>query len=443
MNSRKKILSIIVMFSLILNSVVFPPQAYAGNPFKALIRGIKKTTRFIIKLPEKSTRWMGPVLGPVAQFVLTKNLMKNPKIAKIFRKAQRVQRVFKTEEEIKQNLADVRKMYRDEAQKLRDKADQLTDARKALAKDLLKHGDWDKYQKQVADMHQLIKIHKDAADKFDSAAQNLRTKDIVKMVSEDFLKAAWVDVRNAVLTETSKELSKVTDPTIIADFLKGGGMDSIVDFFVDREMNKVLDLKQDEKIDWDKLRENIRERVKEELEKNKKLFKEGWRDKINEILDEQVKKMKETEQELKKEEEKVTKGEEAEKKKDASKLTDEQKAVIYDFEEALQKAQTEENERILAGEVGTSDKCPAGYAYRPSWGKDCIQVNCPNVQDAHWDSTGGCVCGSSGSIAENPEDPNKECAFPREYSSCPSCIYACVHFEEDCPLQGVTSFPSN
>ena len=445
MNKRQKLIGVIVIFSLLVNSFVFPPQTYARNPFKALVKGIKQSTRFIIKLPDRATRWMGPVLGPIASFVLTKNLMKNPKIAKIFRRARKAQRVFKTEDDIKKSLANVRKMYRDEAQKLRDKTDILVQARKDLAKDLLRGGDFQKYKKQVADMQEVIEIHKSAADKFDTAAQNMRTKDVIRMVSDDFLKAAWTDVKNVVLTETSKELSKVTDPKIIKTFIKKGGVDSIIDFFVDKEVSKVLKQRKDEDIDWDQLRENLKKSVKEQLKKNKKLFKEGWKKKIDELLKKQIEEMKKTKEELEEKEKKVideTVGEIGDKDKtpdDKSdkKVTGEQQNFLDEFEELLFEAQEEEKKSIAEGKTTSNEKCPTGYAYRPSWGKDCIQVNCPKVTHAHWDSTGGCVCGSSGSMVENPEDPNKECGFSREYTSCPSCIYACVHFEEDCPLDGI------
>ena len=77
--------------------------------------------------------------------------------------------------------------------------------------------------------------------------------------------------------------------------------------------------------------------------------------------------------------------------------------------------------------------CPPGYEWQRMSGVGCVQINCNDIANAHYSYTGACICGSSGSIAENPKDPNKECYYPRDHKSCPGCIYACVHLDEDCP----------
>lgn len=77
--------------------------------------------------------------------------------------------------------------------------------------------------------------------------------------------------------------------------------------------------------------------------------------------------------------------------------------------------------------------CPAGFVFDPRSGVGCKQADCNNVPNGHWSYEGYCVCGSSGSINENPKDPNKECAYPGDYAACPGCLYACVHFDEECP----------
>lgn len=79
------------------------------------------------------------------------------------------------------------------------------------------------------------------------------------------------------------------------------------------------------------------------------------------------------------------------------------------------------------------DDCKPGYEWRPRSGVGCVQTNCNDVPDAHWGYTQDCVCGSSGSINENPNDPNKECHYPQDHASCPGCVYACVYADEECP----------
>jgi hypothetical protein len=78
-----------------------------------------------------------------------------------------------------------------------------------------------------------------------------------------------------------------------------------------------------------------------------------------------------------------------------------------------------------------TSKCPPGYSWRKPVG--CVQTNCNEIPHAHWSSTGECVCGSSGSIKEDPRDPNQECILPRDDPSCPACVYACVALGATCP----------
>ncbi|MFH1236466.1 MAG: hypothetical protein V1685_06055 [Parcubacteria group bacterium] len=84
--------------------------------------------------------------------------------------------------------------------------------------------------------------------------------------------------------------------------------------------------------------------------------------------------------------------------------------------------------------------CPNGYEFQPSSGVGCVQINCADVENAHYSYTSRCICGSAGSIYENPEDPNTSCNYPSDYESCPGCTYACVHADEKCPdAPGVTT----
>ncbi|MBI5037871.1 MAG: hypothetical protein HZC01_04180 [Candidatus Kerfeldbacteria bacterium] len=83
-----------------------------------------------------------------------------------------------------------------------------------------------------------------------------------------------------------------------------------------------------------------------------------------------------------------------------------------------------------AGEIGD---CPAGYEFQPSSGVGCVQINCNDVENGHWSYTSACICGSAGSIYEDPTDPNKGCYYDRDYAACPGCLYACVHTDEACP----------
>ncbi len=84
-------------------------------------------------------------------------------------------------------------------------------------------------------------------------------------------------------------------------------------------------------------------------------------------------------------------------------------------------------------EASAQDDCKPGYIWKPNSGVGCVQENCNDIPDAHWGYVQDCVCGSSGSIHEKDTDPNKECIYSADHESCPSCVYACVHNDEECP----------
>jgi len=80
-----------------------------------------------------------------------------------------------------------------------------------------------------------------------------------------------------------------------------------------------------------------------------------------------------------------------------------------------------------------SGDCKPGYEWEPRSGVGCVQKNCKDIPNAHFGYVKDCVCGSSGNIQENDKDPNKECYYPADHKSCPKCVYACVHHDEECP----------
>lgn len=83
--------------------------------------------------------------------------------------------------------------------------------------------------------------------------------------------------------------------------------------------------------------------------------------------------------------------------------------------------------------VSSAKDCGSGYTWKPKTGVGCVQTNCNDIKDAHWSYVGDCVCGSSGSINENPKDNNKECYYPQTHKACPGCVYACVGIKAECP----------
>lgn len=416
---------------MLLSTFAYPQQkAYARNFFKDTFRAFKKGTRFIIKLPTKATRWMGPVLGPIAATILTKNLIKHQQLGKIFNKASKVDRSLQKIENAEKQVAEMKKLYEEQSQEMYSKADELAELREELGKKLIEDPEYtyDDYKKQVIALDQLIDIHDSAGDKFSLASQRMNNKTVRKMLGKNILKTAMGSIKNAVLFEATKELGKIVDPQVVTSFLKsgGGGINSVIDYFVEGEISKALgkgDINE-ESVDMDELRYRVRNSIKNNLKKDAEFFKENWSEKINEILKAEVEKLAKETGDL----------------EDARKPFEQMKNNTK--EDKNEEKKSDENLSDLDDflELEETTKCPTGYDYKPHYGVDCVQTNCFDIADAHLGSTGHCICGSVGSLGYDPDDANKICKYSTENKSCPGCVYACVHTDEDCPLEGIGAY---
>lgn len=405
----RKTIAITLMVSIIAGNFVYPTPAYARISFNRFFRSVKRITRhigrgtrFVVRLPDKATRWMGPVLGPIASTILTKNIAKNARWGKVFKQAGRASRVYESIEEKEKYLAQLRSAYRDQANDLRKQANEIRDSRRKML-DQWRTGDitLDDYKKHVVALNDIAQVYEAAADKFDNSANKMRVEDVARIFSRDLLNQVWGQVRDAVIFETTKELNKLIDPDVVQKLITGKGvnLDTFLDGITSYQINKYL-ADEDTKIDVDALKERVRDRIKEILEENKEEFKKNWKEKVDEII-------KNMAEELEKE-----------------------KENLPDVEE---EDGNEEKPDVDISEI-TDDKCRNGYEWNVKLGK-CIQSNCypDQIPHAHHSYVLDCVCGSSGSIDENPDDPNKECAYPASYEACPGCVYACVGLKEDCP----------
>ena len=410
-----KLSCLTIIFAIILSGCIYQPQAHARISFnrfnrvtRRVFRKVKRGTKFVVNLPDKATRWMGPVLGPIASTVLTGNIAKNPSWSKILSRARKVNKAIDTVEGVEEKqkyLRDLRTAYRDQAVELRKQANDIRESRRQMLSKL-SSGDitYADYRKHVIDLNDTAAIYEKTADKFETSANNMNPEDIAGIFSRNLLNTVWGEVKNAVVYETSKELSKFVDPRIIKRLVdnEGVNLDTLIDALASEQIDNYLG--QGEEIDADALRDRVRDRIKDILKENKEGLKANWKEEIDEIV-------RKTKDELVKEKNKLPP---ADTKK-------EQKKEV-------------KKEDFFEPNPDSADKCGNGYTWDIKIGK-CIQENCnsDNILNAHYSYVKDCVCGSSGSMYEDPDDPNKGCRYPTSYKACPGCIYACVGAEDECP----------
>lgn len=409
----KKTISLILMTSIILGNFIYPTPAYAKISFNRFTRSLGRITRhigrgskFVINLPDKATRWMGPVVGPIASTILTRNIAKNPRWGDIFKNLGRASRAYQTLYDKDKYLAELRNAYHSQANELRNQANRIRESRTQL-QDKLTSGDmtYADYRDNVLALEDIAQVYETAADKFDKNADKMRSEDIVRIFTRDAVNQVWNQVKGSIISETDKEIDKYIDPTVIKNIISGQRVD--FDTFLEGLAASQIRRYQGAEggdFDVDALRDRVKDRIKEILEENKEEFKNNWREKVDEIIKNMIKE-----------------------------LEDEKKNLPEVKNEEEEKPEEESGTETTT--IDTSDdKCPSGYEWNIKVGK-CVQSNCyPNqIPTAHHSYVLDCVCGTSGSINEKPEDPNKACRYPGDHKSCPNCVYACVGLKEDCP----------
>jgi len=211
--SHKLIASVLIASMLL---ILVPQEAQARNLFRQFFRDLRRGVSFIVKLPDKATRWMGPVLGPIASSILTQNLAGSSKFGNLFRNAHRVNNAINDIEEQKRLTGEVKKMYRDQASQLKDYVKQLETAREELKGHLLDRDiDMGDYIKTANDLDKMIETVNATANRFETSADRINTGDIIKMATNSLLESLVGDVKNIALGELGDEIASVINPDVI------------------------------------------------------------------------------------------------------------------------------------------------------------------------------------------------------------------------------------
>ncbi len=439
-NSWQKTVCIVLVGTLCFTFLAYPAQAEAGF-LRNLIKFLRKTTSFIVNLPGKIaselTRPLGPVLGPIVANVLLANTPN--RIVEIVTKAEKIKSGVDIFADQQKKLNQAKKILEERAYEVYDDIAEMWEIKERLEKDLLS-GDlpFSEYKDKVIAFTKVMEAYEDTAQRLDQAAQNLKPESLLKQVAADALHQGKRKIQRIVRTRVGQELEKLINLNVVKTFLEGGGLNvaDVIDLVIAGDasrMMKELGYSKDHP-DFKKLLDLIKEDIKEQLKNDKQFLKDNWRElinkKIKDILAEYELNKKEGSLEgffldYKKSNENsaaANANESADVKEDTSDLD-----ALLDFEDP--------EERIAPDPALPKDKdgCYPGYHFERLSGVGCVQTNCGAVAHAHYSSTQQCVCGSSGSIAEDPKDYNKECYNRSDNAACPSCVYACVKLDADCP----------
>ncbi len=388
----------------------FPRPAQARNPFQQFFRGLRRVTHFVVSLPERGTRWMGPVLGPIAASVITQNISAHHNLGRIFNQARRINDAAEAVEEQRRLTGQVRQMYRDEALSLRDYAGELEQARGNLRQQLAEHNiSLHDYIERAVNIERMIETVNQTADRFETQANNLRSQDIIKMAGSRLAQNVMGEVKNIALDEFRNEVNDLVNPYIL-EILSGNrrGLDALVDIVL-------YGLPEtDHKFDSDEFRQRVKDRIKQVLAENRANLEGNFAELVRQVVEEME-------------------NEAATSKDETTEQAEE--AIERTKDNGKERPQSPYSADELAASLSEIPKdehgCLPGYVWRRMSGVGCVQKDCAEV-GAHYSYTQACICSF---VNPKPGAKTKACQRPANYRACPSCVYACVGPDEECPAR--------
>ena len=404
---KKYILTALLAAMLV---TAIPREAAARNIFRQFFHDIKRATGFIVKLPDKATRWMGPVLGPIASAILTQNIAGHHKFGQLFSNVRRANNVLNDIEEQRRLTGEVRRMYRDQAGELRGYANKLEEARETLRGQLTSRDvDLRDYIQTAIELDRMIATVKETADRFEANADRIDTGDIVRLAAGNLAQNVIGEIKNASLQELNNEILDVINPDIIRLLTdqNSRGLDALLDMYLSGERDKY-----DGKFDWDELRDRVRDRIRDILADNKENLEGNIKDQIGALLAEIAANMN---------------AESGELREEAGAAAD--RVADTKPPEKINPYGEDELAASLADIPQDEFGCRPGYEWRRMSGVGCVQKDCA-AAGGHYSYTEACICAF---IDSKPGDKTKICMRPANYLACPSCVYACVTPDEECP----------
>lgn len=410
--TKKYLKNFFVLFLLVLVMIFSVPQeAQARNIFRQFFHDIKKAAGFIVSLPDRSTRWMGPILGPIASGILTQNIAGHHKFGQLFNRVRRVNNAINDIEEQKRLTGEVKQMYRDQATELRDYAKKLQEARETLKSQLIERDvDMGEYIKTAIELDKMIATVGQTADRFDNSADRLRTQDIVKMAAGSLLNNVVGEIKNVALNELNSEIFDVLNPDIIRILTDqdSRGLDALIEMVINQDKDQY-----DGSFDLDELKDRVRDRIQEILQENKDGWKGNLQAEIQNIINGIVNNTNEEKDAVTSQGDELLEGESEEKNEPKNPYSDDELTTTL----------TE----IPKDEFG----CRPGYEWQRMSGVGCVQKSCAEA-GGHYSYTKACICSF---VDPKPGAKTKACMRPSNYLACPSCVFACVGPDDECPAR--------
>lgn len=296
-------------------------------------------------------------------------------------------------------LSELKSAYQNQANDFKKSAQILRDQRKNLSSELVKGNiSFDDFMQNAVNLEKLAQVYDQAAADFEQKSNTVNEQTIINLTIKNATNTLISNIRRATTYELEQEINKIVKTDVITRFLQNNGAnDRVIDILIGGQVDNFLNQSGNQNIDSQELKDRLRDKIKDMIKDSKNDLRLNWNQRISEAIQQLATQMQ----------------------SDTNKIENQSSPTNQP---------TPTKKPIPVDENG----CKPGYHWDIKIGK-CIQTNCNDVPNAHYSYVLDCVCGSSGSINENPDDPNKECHYPLNYPSCPGCVHTCVGLKQDCP----------
>ncbi len=212
------------------------------------------------------------------------------------------------------------------------------------------------------------------------------------------------------MDEFRNKVSDLVNPYIL-EILSGNqrGLDALVDIVL-------YGLPEtDHKFNSNEFRQRVKDRIKQVLAENRQNLGENFFQTMQEVI-------REMEEEVANEKDEVADQAQHSAAEAEGPSSEKEQASPYSADELADN---------LADIPRDEHGCLPGYVWRRMSGVGCVQKDCRDV-GAHYSYTQVCICSF---VNPKPGAKTKACLRPANYRACPSCVYACVGPDEECPAR--------
>ena len=284
-------IALLLVATLVLASPA-PAMAASGGPLGFIKRTIDRVLDFadrIVEPPRRvvgaATRWMGPVLGPLAaDFVMGQIISSRSSVRDVFQRLARAEQVSENIEQLQNDVKRLRQAYRDEAQ-----------AHLTWIEQLQWQADAIKATPVSGDVKELIRIrslqdgHQRMAERLQARADSVSTEDVIGLAGRRVVRQAVEGGRAIVTQEARAEIERLLGIEVIEDFNVGGlDAERVVELVLGADIDMAIIRLGVDPGEVGDVRDRIRDRLREDLRARRDTLRETWPATVRQAVNEAI-----------------------------------------------------------------------------------------------------------------------------------------------------------